>query len=274
MQAPNSRKVQGRVRERRATIIQIMRTEGSTSVSKLAARLHCSPVTIRRDLTFLVAEGQGMTRYHGVAAARGVILEQWFQDKMEEAPDAKTAIAEMAAGLIEDGTVIGLNGGTTTMRIAEALVAAGKRITVVTNAVNIAMILTSPRIQVVVVGGGLRPSNYETTGVEAVHQLERLHLEWAFLGANGVHVNFGISTSAAEEASVGAAFARAADRVVVVADARKFGQTATHQMLAWPMVDMLISDPSSESRIEGWQEQLNLGPPARGPAVAWMLRNG
>ena len=274
MQAPNSRKVQGRVRERQAKIMQIMRTEGTTSVSRLAARLHCSPVTIRRDLNFLAAEGQGMTRYHGVAAARGLVLEQWFQDKMEEAPDAKTAIAEMAAGLIDDGAVIGLNGGTTTTRIAEALVAGDKRITVVTNAVNIAMVLTNPRIQVVVVGGGLRPSNYETTGFEAIRQLERLHLEWAFLGANGVHVNFGVSTSAAEEASVGAAFARAADRVVVVADGRKFGQTATHQMLAWAMVDMLISDASSESLINGWEQPLHLGNPARGPALAWMLRTG
>ena len=212
--------------------------------------------------------------YHGVAAARGLVLEQWFQDKMEEAPEAKTAIAEMAAGLIEDGAVVGLNGGTTTTRIAEALVAEDKRLTVVTNAVNIAVILTNPRIQVVVVGGGLRPSNYETTGFEAIRQLERLHLEWAFLGANGVHVNFGISTSAAEEASVGAAFARAADRVVVVADARKFGQTATHQMLAWSMVDMLIADTLSETLMDGWGQRLSLGPPARGAALAWTLRAG
>ncbi len=272
MQALNTRKVQGRVRERQAKIMQIMRTEGTTSVSQLAARLKCSPVTIRRDLSFLAAQGQGMTRYHGTVAARGLVLEQWFQDKMDEAPEAKTAIAQMAAGLIENGAIVGLNGGTTTTRIAEVLAAEGKSVTVVTNAVNIAMILTNPRIQVIVLGGGLRPSNYETTGFEAISQLERLHLEWAFLGANGVHVNFGISTSAADEASVGAAFARAADHVVAVADSRKFGQTATHQMLAWPMVDMLIADTPSERLMEGWGQRLKLGPPARGPALVWTLR--
>jgi len=226
-------------------------------------------MTIRRDLAALARDGQGMTRYHGAVAARGLVLEQRFQEKMGEAPEAKTAIARAAADLVEEGAVIGLNGGTTTTRIAELLAAAPKDVTVVTNAINIAMILTHSRLKVLVVGGGLRPSNYETTGFEAVRQLEQLHLDWAFLGANGVDVPFGVSTIAAEEAAVGAAFARAADRVAVVADARKFGQRATHRMLSWDEVDTLIADPPAERFMTRWAATLRFRPPLKGPALVW-----
>ncbi|MGC8487413.1 MAG: DeoR/GlpR family DNA-binding transcription regulator [Clostridia bacterium] len=268
MSGDPTRRRQGRVVDRQAKILQILRTEGAVSVSALARRLACSPMTIRRDLAVL-ARAQGMTRYHGTVAARALVLESGFREQMEAAADEKATIAQAAHDMVEPGSVIGLNAGTTTTRLAEYLAADPKSVTVVTNAVNIAMLLIHAGVPVVVVGGALGSPRYGTSGPAAERQLDNLHLRDAFLGVSGVHPQFGFSTRSAPAAAIGAAFARAAERVTVLADSRKFGECATYRMLAWERVHMVVSDPAAREQAGAWADDIRLACRQHGAALVW-----
>ncbi len=262
---------QRRVDHRRAQLVRLVQSEGTAGVADLAARLGCSVVTVRRDLAALAREGSDWKRYHGAVAVRGLVVERGFQDKMGIAEDEKRAIAEAAVALIPEGAVIGLNGGTTSARVAEQLVAAERRVTVVTNAVNVAVQLTHSGIPVVVVGGTLRPLNYETTGPTAVRTLQALALDVAVIGADAVDLEFACSAAADAEAEVGWQFSQAAETVVVVADHLKFLRRATYRMLGWQDVDFVVSGREAAPLVAGWHTVLTaVGDPA-GRAGVWRV---
>ncbi len=212
----------------------------------------CSSATIRRDLKRLSGQMSDVRRFHGAAAMEPEQLEHGFQEKLSRCYREKTEIAAAVVDLLSNDGVLGLNGGTTTTLIARQLARSGKRLTVVTNAVNIAFELTTSSIPVVVVGGALRPPNYETTGPQALESLRSLHLDWAVLGANGLDPRFGASTTTELEAAVGRTFAAQADRVVVAVDHTKLGASALFQMVEWTGVHHVATDRAAVAILRGW----------------------
>jgi DeoR family transcriptional regulator of aga operon len=260
--------------ERHQAIIALLKSEGALSVQDLAAHFRCSPATIRRDLRRL-SQGQGeVRRFHGVAAMDQDVLERGFQEKLAQAYPEKLAIAAAVVEWLPETGIIGLNGGTTTTLIARQLARAQKRLTVVTNAINIAFELTTSMIPVVVVGGALRPANYETTGPAALQTLRGLHLDWVVLGANGVDPRFGASTTAELEAGIGRTFARQAGGVVIAADHTKLGTNALHQMVEWEAVRFLATDAAGVRAAAQWGLRLPVDAPPDAAAVLTVHADG
>lgn len=239
------------ISERREKIVGLLRVHGALSSTELAKRFRCSSATIRRDILELEAQGE-IRRFHGGVALEATVVERSFHDASAAHADRKKSIAEQLAPLIPDDAIIGLNGGSTTSALALRLMELQRRVTVVTNAVNIAHMLSDGGISVVVVGGALRPQNYETTGPIALSALDNLHLDWAVLGANGVDKRFGITATTEQEAAVGRAFAQQADLVVIAADSSKLGRTALFRMLAFGDVHYLASDDDGQLELKEW----------------------
>jgi len=239
---------------RQKAILELLRQYGTLTLQELADTFSCSLATIRRDLHELQAQEPGLRRYHGAVGIEANAGEQWFADKSAVFATEKDAIAEVIVRWLPDHITIGLNGGTTTTRIAWHLAQAQKPVTVVTNAINIAYQLAQANIAVVVIGGDLRPYNYETTGTLALDGLERLHLDWAVLGANGIHSQVGITTAANEEAVLGQAFRRAADQIMIAVDHSKFHRNALYQMLEWTDVDYLATDAQASAWLQEWPD--------------------
>jgi len=143
--------------QRRSRIMEALKAEGRLTVQELMDRFECSIATIRRDLEILEKGGTlirtlGGAQYEGYSAIR----ELPFDEKRGLLWSEKQSIAMKAASLVEEGDVVGLTGGTTTFLIAKEL-KARRNVTVVTNAVNIAMELSdSEGVQVVLTGGVMR----------------------------------------------------------------------------------------------------------------------
>src|SRR3954453_3556977 len=105
--------------ERRDTILQLLGEEGRLVASDLAPRLRVSLDTIRRDLDDLATTG-ALRRVHGGALPMSTSPRR-FVDRRERDSDAKRAIAEVAAGLVEPHSVALLGGGTTVLELARCL---------------------------------------------------------------------------------------------------------------------------------------------------------
>ncbi len=162
--------------------------------------------------------------------------------------DEKRRIAAAASALVTDGEAIGLTGGTTTTEVARSLVDR-QRLTVVTNALNIASELAiRPNLKLVVTGGYARPESYELVGPLAERSLAGLNLDVVFLGVDGISFEAGLTTHHEVEAHTNLALIERARRTVVVADSSKIGRSAFAQICPIERVDELITDSGADAR--------------------------
>ena len=137
---------------RRNKILEQLRAEGKVSVSRLAAQLGATPVTIRNDLTALERDGYLVRMQGGAVISHR--LENHFVSESEDVTFLrKQALAEEVSDMISDGQTLFFNSGTTTHHIARAL-KGKKHINIVTNSLAIAMELgNTPTFHVLLLGG-------------------------------------------------------------------------------------------------------------------------
>ncbi len=232
--------------ERVGAILEQLSSHGSVSVADLATELAVSPATIRRDLE-LLDDQRLLTRTHGGAVAQGVLYELPLRYKTAHHQEEKRRIAVEAASRVADGEAVGLTGGTTTTEVARVLVER-QRLTVVTNALNIASELAiRPNLKLVVTGGWARSESYELVGPLAEQALAGLNLDTVFLGADGVSFEDGFMTHHEVEAHTNLALMERARRTIVVADSSKIGRTAFARICSIERVDELITDAGADT---------------------------
>ncbi|GAB2758117.1 DeoR family fructose operon transcriptional repressor [Sinomonas atrocyanea] len=242
--------------ERQRLVADRVAEVGRVSVTELAERFSVTTETVRRDLAALESAGV-LRRVHGgaVPAERGAtaeasLLERQIQNLLE-----KRAIADAAADLIESsraGSVL-LDAGSSTEALAERLMGTpldGPPLVVVTNALPIAdKLAADANLNVQLLGGRIRPLTRAAVGPATVDAVERLRPDLAFVGANGLHAQFGLSTPDAEEAAVKAAFVRCARRVVALVDHTKFGVETLVQFARLDQLDTIVTDRAPEGDV-------------------------
>lgn len=236
--------------ERWTRLLEILGEEGRIDVAQAAERLDVSAATIRRDMNELAGQ-QMLTRTRGGAVLSAVAYDLPLRYKTARRADEKHRIARAAAALVPPGSVVGLNGGTTTSEVARELATRADLVgetttpslTIVTNAINIANELAvRPHVKTVVTGGVTRPNSYELTGPLATDGLRGLALDRAILGVDAVHPQLGAATHDEGEAGANRALAERAESVIVVADSTKLGKRAFAQVCPMEAVSVLITD--------------------------------
>jgi DeoR family transcriptional regulator, aga operon transcriptional repressor len=233
--------------ERVAVVLEILAADGAVDGAALVERLGVSAATVRRDLQ-LLEEQRMLTRTHGGAVAHDVLYELPLRYKAARHQAEKRRIAAEAASRVEDGAVVGLTGGTTTTEVARAILDR-RGITVVTNALNIAGELAiRGELKLVVTGGTARPESYELVGPVAEQALERLNLDLAVVGVDGISLASGLTTHHEIEAHTNRTMIERARHVVVVADSSKLGRVAFAQICGLDAVDELITDEGAPAR--------------------------
>lgn len=232
--------------ERLNVVLDHIAEHGSVDVLRLAAKLGVSGATIRRDLQTLHEQGL-LVRTHGGAMANNVSLELPMRYKVARHHPEKRRIGAMAAGLVGDGDVVGMTGGTTATEVARAL-AERENITVVTNALNIAAeLVLRPSIRLLVVGGKARHASYELVGPTAEKMVAEYHFDIAFIGVDGMTVGEGCTTHDEMEAHTDLAFIRQSQRNVVIADSSKIGKIRFAKICDVSAITDLVTDSDIDS---------------------------
>jgi DeoR family transcriptional regulator, aga operon transcriptional repressor len=230
---------------RLGAILERLSNGGSVAVIDLSRELGVSTATVRRDLR-LLEEQRLLARTHGGAVAQGLVYELPLRYKGARHQDEKRRIADAAAASVTEGAAIGLTGGTTTTEVARAL-ATRDRLTIVTNALNIASELAvRPNLKLLVTGGVARAESYELVGPLAEQSLASVNLDAVFLGVDGISPEAGLTTHHEIEAHTNLALIGRARRVVVVADSSKIGRVAFARICTLDLVDELITDTAAE----------------------------
>jgi DeoR family galactitol utilization operon repressor len=207
-------------------------------VNELSETLGVSTVTVRSDLKSLEDRGF-ITRTHGGAtpAFHHNILER----ERERAAE-KNRIARAAAELVQDGSTIMIEAGTTTALIAKWLT--GKRdIHIVTNSLLLfSYARANPALQITMTGGEFRRATESLVGPLALKTIEGLNVETAFVGTDGFGPERGLTTHLVEGAEIVKAMVARASKSVLVADSSKYGKAGFVTFLPLTAMDMVISD--------------------------------
>ncbi len=212
---------------RRRQLLEYVKRHGAANVVELSESLYVSEATVRRDLLELERRGQ-IERTHGgaVPVHAGMTFEPHYIDKAKLQAKAKRAIALEAARMVKDGDVVILDSGSTTHALAMAL-REKMNLTIVTTDVKVAYDLSShTSMDVIVVGGRVRPQLYAIIGHFAEHNLADVHANLAFVGADAISIEAGVTNATLEEVPVKRRVIRAADRAVLIADHTKFDRVS------------------------------------------------
>ncbi len=232
---------------RQSRILDHVARQGEASVEELSQLVQVSPSTIRRELESLEKSGM-LVRTHGGAEVRTPLhYEPPFESRASVQVEAKRDIAMAARELIQPNAIVGISGGTTCTELARQLRFLHS-ITVVTNAINIALELYGQsNKRLVVTGGILNQDSYELVGDLALESLENLHCDIAFLGVSGIDAAFGFSMADEPEAAVGKKFLAAASKKVILAGSAKMGKVTFARLCRLNQVDTLITDSGADA---------------------------
>lgn len=227
---------------RREKILEMIQEDGHVKVADLSRIFRVSEVTIRQDLERLDNEGV-IVRDHGGAYLKSISAQvRSFTLQHRDNMEKKVIIGRKAAEIIHDGDTIILDSGTTTTELAKNL-ANRKNLTVITNSLNIAMMLGGePSIGVIMTGGEFKAPTLSLTGEKAAEFFSDLHVDKLFLATAGISLKAGLTYPSISDLVVKKAMIDAADTVYLVADSTKIGKSSLASLGALSMVDYLITD--------------------------------
>lgn len=252
----SKRKASGEVQNhmhRTEEILQALLRAGEVSVDDLAAQLNVSTSTIRRSLNALEQRGLLRRTHGGAVSVEPSLYEPFrhvssFQEQEERRAVEKRRIGLAAAELISDGEVIAIGAGTTTTQVARSI-RHRKGITVVTNAINIAMELSHrDDLKLIVTGGSLSGSWFALVGPSAIASMGELFVDKVFIGVDGIHAERGLTTNYPDQAAIHRAMMRQARQKIVVADHHKIGLTGTALIAPLSEVTLLITNKEATGK--------------------------
>lgn len=230
--------------ERQQAIASTVLARGRASVTELAEAYAVTTETVRRDLAALERTGVLQRVHGGAVPTRAVrLVEPGVSERESTHAEAKAAIGAAAADFFPpDGGTVLIDAGTTTARVADHI-PTDRRLSVVTNSIPVAARLFGlPTVTLHLLGGRVRAQTQAAVGDAAVRMLETLRVDVAFLGANGVTVEHGLSTPDSEEAAVKRAMVRSANYVVAVADSAKLGRESFIGFAPITEIGALVTD--------------------------------
>ncbi len=228
--------------ERRQQIVELLRRAGKVTVDDLITRFGVSAPTIRADLSLLEKQGLLRRTHGGALPVESTLYEPPYSIREMKNLAEKRAIARVAASLVQDEETVLLDAGTTTFEVAVQL-KQRRGLKVVTNSLSIALELMERKdMEVVLLGGTVQPARRALLGELALHALEMLYVDHAFLSFNGVDLQAGYTSVDFEAAAVKRKMMQHARQVIVVADHAKLGQVAFAQVAPIGAAHVLIVD--------------------------------
>ena len=232
---------------RKAQLAAYVAETGQVTVGELAERFGVSIDTVRRDLDQLAAEGSLVRTYGGAVSLSTVSrTDRAVDQRLSVQEQEKEKIAALAAALVQDGSTIMINGGTTTLALARNL-GQHRDLTVATNNLLIPGALPPTAIRdIYVFGGAVRALTLATIGPVSFRANTGAELDiscdLALIGVGAVAAEAGYTTSNLAEAAMMQEMISRAARVAILADSSKFGRRLFAQVSELGAADYLITD--------------------------------
>lgn len=254
---------------RRQRLRELIAERGYATLDELVRALNVSESTVRRDLEALDLSGVVRRTHGGAVSAAGEARTSAlpaFDERTHTAIAEKRAIGAATAALIEDGDSVLLDGGTTTLEVARAILERNIHVQVVTNSLPIAqLVATAPRADLILIGGYVYPRTGVALGPLAIAEMGEIRVRTAILGAGGIMAD-GVSNSNLLLVETERRMMSCGQEVVIVADRTKFGRPALAKLCGWDEVTRLVCDSQAPADLRRTIEAAGVVVHEAGPA--------
>jgi DeoR/GlpR family transcriptional regulator of sugar metabolism len=228
------------VEQRRQQLLELINRRGFATLSELVTDLGVSESTVRRDLEALDQAGLARRTHGGAFCSAELRSMPALEDRVGSMASEKRAIGRAAAALVADGESVLIDGGTTTLEVARALV--GRPLQIVTNSLPIATLVTGhPGTDLVLIGGYVYPRTGVAMGPMAIEALAELRVHHVFLGAAGIMPD-GIFNSNTILVDTQRQMMKVALNVVVTADRTKYGKPSLSRLCGLNEIGRIVTD--------------------------------
>ena len=245
--------------ERQEKILELLAENGKVLVKELAEKFEVTEDSIRKDLSTLEQDGKLKRTYGGAVAIREKIHIAEANKRRTVDVEAKRKIAAAALKLINSSDMIFLDISTINIIIAELMAKSDNEYKIVTNMLDVMMILSrNPKIDLICPGGRINKSRDGFCGGVTYEYIARLRPDIAFIGAVGVDVKENsVSTYNIDEGITKAKVIQVSKRAYLVAQSRKFSTDGNYNFAALDSLSGIITD--SKPKPEIVQAAENLG---------------
>jgi DeoR family transcriptional regulator of aga operon len=153
---------------RRASILEMIDTQGYCTITELSEAFGVSEMTVRRDIAKL-AEERGLRSVHGgvTSLAPAALYGSSFLLRSDKRAEIKRQIAAAAVEFIAPSGIIAIDAGTT--------------------AADLIAVASSADVEVIGLGGTFHFESQSFSGPTTVRSIADLQIGTFFLGASGVN---------------------------------------------------------------------------------------
>ena len=209
---------------RHAQIHELVTVNGHVTVQELNQLLDVSEATVRRDLEEMSKAGRVLRTHGGALRVDKGVKELPTLQRRGEQQEEKQRIGRLAAEMVKSGQTIFLGSGSTVHEIARHLHDI-PNLVVVTNALNVVNQLSdNDNIELVVIGGMLRPNELSMVGHIAEAAIKEMRADKVFMGMHGVDPHHGFTGNFLPEATTDRAILGISPTNVIVTDHCKLGR--------------------------------------------------
>ena len=246
--------------DRHAQLIGLLKERGYCSVVEMSQLLNVSPMTIRRDLHMLHEKQIAEVTHGGARFSASKRIEPDFDIRTHEHLAEKQAIGKLAAErFIEEGDVVGIDSGSTTLEIVRNL--PNIPLTIVTHSLAAANVVAqNKRYSLIVLGGILQHEANCLCGPQAIAALQTLYINKLFLSTSGLVAPDGLSCNNLADAEVKQALISSSRQTILCMDSSKVGRAYLARFATLNDIDTLITDNgiSDESREAIERQQIRI----------------
>ena len=220
--------------------------KGAATMDELRERFDVSMNTIRRDVAQLLLRGTVEKVYGGVCARQNEQALTPYEVRRRGSEDAKAAIGKKAAELVQDGDIIFIDSGTTTLHMIDHL-ADKRELTIITNNIEaIVRALPHENITIIALPGQVRRKTRSFTGDDAVRYLRRFNVRIAFMASTGLS-SHGVTNSSPMEYEIKKCAVENAVTTVLLISQSKFGVTGLMTFAKLDDFDILVTDEQPDA---------------------------
>ncbi len=244
--------------KRRADILDKLEEIGEVYVQELSESYNVSEVTIRKDLIVLEKKGLLIKTRGGAIKKKSSNFDLGLNQKLKKNYKEKQKIGLKAIEFVHNGDTIVLDSGSTTLEIAKNL-KKFKDLKVITNSLPIAEeIADFESVEVILIGGILRKEMRSLVGPMAESNLKNYNCDIAFIGVDGIDIEYGISTPIIYEAVLSKIMIDIAKKTIIVCDSSKFKKRSFAKISDLSSVDMIITDTEISADYKSRIERMNI----------------
>lgn len=243
--------------ERHSAILAKLNEADSVRTTELAADLAVTDETIRRDFEALEKRGELLRIHGGAVRPNQARVEIGLTERQLVNREAKTAIAQLAAGRIQPNDTIFIDASSTALTLVEFL--PDCPLTVLTNAHNVITALAErPGIDLVSTGGIFERRSRSYIGLPAEAIIRKHHIHRMFFSCNGIDLERGVSETNSRQADFKERVIECAEEVCLLADSAKLGVKSSFFFAQVNDLTTLVTNGDADAGVTGALENLGI----------------